>query len=224
MSDPVQDVLDAGRALAAYGMSPGSSGNLSVRTGEEVWMSASGTSLATLEREQMARTTLDGRSAAGAGDAGAGDVAPGPRPTKEAPLHLAMYARDDAYRCVIHLHSPHAVAASCLPAWREHTAFAPLTPYVLMRVGNVPLVRYAPPGDPAQAEAVRQHPLRFHGVLLGNHGSVVAGRTVAEAVDRAIEVEEAARTQLLLAARTDARLLTETEIAALVEKYGMPWG
>lgn len=211
----VTDLLAAGRELAASGMSPGTSGNVSVRVGDEVWMSASGTSLATLTPQQMARVRLDGTPV---------DGAPGPKATKEAPLHLAMYARDDAYRSVVHLHSPNAVAASCLQPWREHTAFTPLTPYVIMRVGNVPLVRYAAPGDPEQAERVRRSELRFHGALLQNHGSLAAGTTVAQAVDRVTEIEEAARTQVLLGARLDLRQLTDDEIAELVEKYGQPWG
>lgn len=221
MSDPVEELLAAGRAFAASGMSPGTSGNVSVRIGDEVRMSASGTSLATLTAEQMARTRLDGAAIATGVGPGGGD---GPRPTKEAPLHLAMYARDDAHRCVIHLHSPYAVAASCLKPWREHTALAPVTPYAIMRVGNVPLVPYAAPGDPAQADAVRRSVLRFHGALLQNHGSIAAGRTVAEAVDRVTEIEEAARTQLLLGDRADVRLLTDAEVGELVEKYGQPWG
>ena len=217
--DLVVELLAAGRALAASGLSPGTSGNVSVRVGDEVWMSASGTSLATLTPAQMARTRLDCTPVAG--DA---DRAPAPRPTKEWPLHLAMYARDDAYRSVVHLHSPSAVAASCLRPWREHTAFAPLTPYLLMRVGNVPLVRYAAPGDPVQAERVRDSALRFHGALLQNHGSLAAGTTVAQAVDRVTEIEEAARTQLLLGDRLDLRHLTDDEVAELVGTYGQPWG
>lgn len=217
MSDLVEELLAAGRGLAANGMSPGTSGNVSVRVGDEVRMSASGTSLATLTPEQMARTTLDG-TPVGDGDG------PAPRPTKEWPLHLAMYARDEEYHCVVHLHSPSAVAASCLAPWRDHTAFAPVTPYLVMRVGNVPLVRYAAPGDPAQAERVRGSELRFHGALLQNHGSIAAGRTVAEAVDRAVEIEEAARVRLLLGDRLDVRFLADDEVSALVETYGQPWG
>lgn len=221
MSDLVGELLAAGRDLAASGMSPGTSGNVSVRLGDEVWMSASGTSLATLTPEQMARTTIDGTPVAD-GDDGGRD--PAPRPTKEWPLHLAMYAREEEYRCVVHLHSPRAVAASCLAPWREHTAFAPVTPYVIMRVGNVPLVRYAAPGDPAQAERVRGSELRFHAALLQNHGSIAAGRTVAEAVDRAVEIEEAARVRLALGDRLDVRFLADDEVAELVERYGQPWG
>ncbi|GAB3297542.1 class II aldolase/adducin family protein [Pseudoclavibacter terrae] len=214
MSDLVDELIEAGRLLAEMGLSPGSSGNVSVRLGNEIWMSASGTTLGALNRTAFARVSVDGEP-----------LDPqGPKATKEAPLHLAMYERDPAATCVVHLHSPNAVAASCLAPWRAHSALEPITPYLLMRVGNVPLVPYAAPGDPTQAAAVRTSALEFHGALLQNHGSIVSGSTVAQAVDRAIEIEEAARTRLLVGGREDLRPLTDDEVQELVDRYGQPWG
>lgn len=210
----VEELLIAARELAHMGLSPGSSGNVSIRHRSDVWLSASGSSLGTLTPEHLAQVSWP---------AGQPDIA-GPKPTKEVDLHLAMYHRDPSYRCVIHLHSPHAVAVSCLNPWASHTALAPLSPYVIMRVGNVPLIPYAPPGDAEQATLVRSSRRRFHAVLLQNHGHLVAGRTVQETLERAIEVEEAARVQLQVGYHPERRELSDEQTAELARTYGQPWG
>ncbi|MFK5582506.1 class II aldolase/adducin family protein [Serinicoccus sp. LYQ131] len=215
MSATVEQLCWAGRHLAELGLSPGASGNISVRVGPEVHLTPSGSSLSTLDPTALSRMTLtaDGLEHTG-----------GPRPSKEYGLHGALYVRDPEAVCVVHLHSPYAVAASCLPAWAEHSALPPLTPYLLMRVGNLPMVPYAPPGDAGQAVALRDHAVDCHGALLQNHGPVVAGASVEEAVARAIEIEQAARVTLSVGQRPEARLLAADEVEHLTTTYGQPWG
>lgn len=214
MSDLLQEACRGGSRLEALGLSPGSSGNISVRVGDRVHISATGTSLGGLSPEDLSVMDLTGQ--------GLRHVS-GPRPSKEHGLHEALYLRDAEAVCVVHLHSTHAVAASCLPPWDEHSALPPLTPYLLMRVGNLPLLPYRPPGDADQAGMLRDLDITCHGALLQNHGPVVAGRTVAEAVDRAVEIELAAQTRMLLAGHPEARLLTDHETDYLTTTYRQPW-
>lgn len=208
-------LLSAAGDLARLGLAIGSSGNLSIRRGGRMLITASGASMANLTEDDLATVTPHAQGLQHDG---------GPRPSKEAGLHLAMYVRDAAARAVVHLHSPFAVAASCLPPWSAFSALPPLTPYLLMRVGNLPLVPYAAPGDAGQADAVRNLPVRCHGVLLQNHGSLVAGASVQEAVDRAVEIEQAARTVVALVGHAQVRQLTTGEAAELAQRYGRPWG
>lgn len=151
-----------------------------------------------------------------------GELLGGARPSKEVPLHLALYARDPAATAVVHVHSPHATAASCLAPWSEYCCLPPLTPYLFMKVGQVPLIPYAPPGDAAQAAWLRAKPFPFRGALLANHGSIVAMGSLDDAVAGAVEIEEAARTALLVQGYAP-RLLTAAQIAALVARWGAPW-
>lgn len=92
-----------------------------------------------------------------------------------------------------------------------------------MRVGNLPLIPYHPPGDPEQARLLRELDLTCHGALLQNHGPVVAGRSVAQAVDRAIEIELASQTTMLVGQTPGVRLLTEQESDYLTSTYRQPW-
>lgn len=214
MSELLAEACRGGRHLEALGLSPGSSGNISVRVGDRVHMSPTGTALGALNEDAMAVMQLG---------AGGLEHISGPRPSKEHGLHSALYLRDSEAVCVVHLHSTHAVAASCLPPWNDHSALPPLTPYLLMRVGNLPLIPYHPPGDADQAQLLRDLDIECHGALLQNHGPVVAGRTVSEAVDRAIEVELAAQTMMLVGHTPGVRVLTDSETDYLTSTYQQPW-
>ncbi|WP_077063539.1 class II aldolase/adducin family protein [Streptomyces sp. MP131-18] len=205
-------MVAAGRELAAAGLSPGASGNLSVRVGDRVFITPTGARLADLTPDRLAVLGL-----------GADPVhVAGPPPSKEFPLHLAFYLRDPAAGAVAHLHSAHAAAYSCLPPWSERSAVPPLTPYFVMRVGQTPLIPYAAPGDAGQAERLRSLDFPFRAALLQNHGPITAGPSLASAVDAVVELEEVSRLLLLLNG-TAPRHLTHGEAAELARRYGSPW-
>ncbi|GAA2300901.1 class II aldolase/adducin family protein [Streptomyces kunmingensis] len=210
MSAARHDLAAAGAHLASLGLSPGSSGNVSIREDDRILITPTGADLAAIDAGNLTVLALDGTHL------------DGPRPSKEFPLHTAFYRRDPATRAVIHLHSRHAAALSCRPAWSERSALPPLTPYFLMRVGQTPLLPYAPPGDVQQAADLEQLPFAFRAALLQNHGPVVAGPALATAVDAAVELEETAALLLTLGT-LPARVLTEEEARAMADKYGMPW-
>ena len=132
------------RSLFARGLSPGTSGNISVRTRDGFVMTPTGASFGALDAARLSRLDAGGRHVDG-------DV-----PTKESPLHLAMYEERPDANAIVHLHSTYAVAVACLDDVDADDVLPPLTPYYVMRVGRLPLVPYAKPGDPALGEAVRE--------------------------------------------------------------------
>ena len=206
----VHRLIAAGRALVDAGLSPGSSGNLSVRDGDSILMTGTGTQLGALQLPDLAVLSVEGERVEGA------------KPSKEVPLHLALYAKNPSHTAVVHVHSPSAVALSCLAPWAEHSAVPPLTPYSLMRVGQVPLLPFAAPGDPAMGALITDSPHPFHAALLANHGAVVSGETVERAVDSAIELEEACRIALLTQG-LERNLIPADQVLAITERWGTPW-
>jgi ribulose-5-phosphate 4-epimerase/fuculose-1-phosphate aldolase len=194
-------IVRACRHLAAAGLSPGSSGNVSVRVGSRIIATPTGSSLRAVTERELAATPADQEGA--------------PRPTKELPLHAAMYAAHPEATAVVHLHSPHATAIACLPATDDGFArLPPLTPYRVMRLGDVPLVPYARPGSDQLASGVAavapEHPV----LLLANHGPIVAAATLDSAIDLAEELETAAQLTLLLR-QAPAVTLDAAAVAAL---------
>jgi len=190
-------VVAHGRTLFAQGLSPGTSGNISVRTDGGWLMTPTGSSLGTLDPARLTRLDSDGRHVDG--DA----------PTKEIWLHLAMYAERPEAQAIVHLHSTHAVAVACLEDADPDDVLPPLTPYYVMRVGRLPLVPYGRPGDPALAETVRLRAGASHALLLANHGPIVAGDSLQDAASAIGEIEETAKLVLLLKGLPTRRLSAE---------------
>ena len=134
-------------------------------------------------------------------------------------MHRAFYrARPDA-AAVVHLHSTMATAVACLPDVDASNPIPPLTPYFVMRVGRaMPVVPYYRPGDPAMEPAIHDAARNARAVLLANHGPVVSGGTLTDAVYAAEELEEAAKLFLLLRG-ANARLLTPPQVDDLLAKF-----
>ena len=191
-------------SLFARGFSVGSAGNISVRLDDGYLITPTNSCLGRLEPARISR--LDSAFRHVGGD----------KPSKEVFMHRAFYlARPDA-GAVVHLHSTHATAIACLAAVGEVAPIPPLTPYFVMRVGRaLPVVAYYRPGDPAMEPAIAAAAADARAVLLANHGPVVSGRTLTDAVYAAEELEEAARLALLL--RTAApRQLTAPQVEDLL--------
>jgi ribulose-5-phosphate 4-epimerase/fuculose-1-phosphate aldolase len=197
-----RELCAAGRTLAAQGLAPGTSGNVSLRVAGGYVMSPTNAALGELVPERI--SLLDERGEHAGGDA----------PTKERALHIALYERRPDARAIVHTHSTNAVALACLCEVDPENVLLPLTPYALMRVGRLVLAPYARPGSGALVERVAARAGDSHAILLSNHGPIVAGPTVAAAVAAVCEIEEAAKVQMLVHGR-DVRLLSAADIAEL---------
>jgi len=195
-------IVERGRSLHDRGYAHGSSGNLSARVADGILVTPTGSSLGRLDPARIAKVSADGRALSG------------DPPSKEAFLHLAVYAQRPTARAIVHLHCTCAVAVSCLVHDDPRNVLPPLTAYHVMRVGTLPLVPYYRPGDRALAEAVGRLAGRHRAMLLANHGPVVAGASLDDAVDSAEELEQTARLSLLLGERKVAPL-TALQVAEL---------
>jgi 3-dehydro-4-phosphotetronate decarboxylase len=207
-SDARDQLVAYGQSLFDRGYSCGTSGNLSVRLdGGGYLMTPTNVSLGRLESGRLSR--LD--------DAGEHDN--GPTPTKEAWLHLAMYRSRPRAGAIVHLHSTYSVALSCLDGRDHEDMLPPFTPYVVMRVGRVALIPYGRPGDSSLADEISRRAVYHHSILLANHGPVVAGADLGNAVAIAEELEETARLMFLLAGH-DHRVLDGAQVEELRRVFG----
>jgi ribulose-5-phosphate 4-epimerase/fuculose-1-phosphate aldolase len=211
MSDAAlrESICRFGRSLFERGLTPGSSGNISLRLEDGGWLvTPTNASLGFLDPARLSRLDRDGK------------LLSGDPPTKEIPLHGALYETRSSARAIVHLHSTHSVAVSMLPGIDPRAVLPPLTAYYLMRVGATALVPYYRPGDPAVADAIKGLAGEYSAVLLANHGPVVAGDTLEAAVYATEELEETAKLFLLLRG-LNPRFLSPEQIAELVEVFGL---
>ena len=203
-----ESLVELAASLFARGFSVGSAGNISVKLDDGYLITPTNSSLGRLDPARLSR--LDATFRHTAGD----------KPSKEVFMHRAFYtARSDA-GAVVHLHSTQATAVACLSDVDSENPIPPLTPYFVMRVGRrMPIVPYFRPGDPAMEPAIHAEAHTARAVLLANHGPVVSGKTLLDAVYAAEELEEAAKLFLLLR-NALPRLLTPAQVDDLLATFG----
>jgi len=194
------------KSIYDRGLTFGSSGNISVRTEDGWLMTPSGSTMGNLDPAKISKLGNEGNHVSG------------DKPTKEAFLHVAMYEERMQTGAVVHLHSTHSVAVSCLAGIDESNVLPPITAYYVMKIGKLPLVPYFPPGDLDLAKAVREMASEHHAVLLANHGPVVAGKSLESAVYATEELEETAKLFLLLR-NEKTRFLTPKQVAVLQDRF-----
>ena len=204
-----EEICRFGRSLFERGLTPGSSGNISLRLDDGGWLvTPTNASLGFLDPTRISRLAPDGR------------LLSGDAPTKEIPLHSALYDTRSGARAIVHLHSTHSVALTMLPEIDPAAALPPMTPYYLMRAGQTALLPYYRPGDPAVADAIKGLAGRYSSVLLANHGPVVAGDTLEAAVFATEELEETAKLYLLLRG-LNPRYLSPAQVDDLIGTFGL---
>ena len=181
-----EQIVAYGKSLFDRGLSAGSSGNISARLDDGWLLTPTNSSLGALDSARLSKLDWDGRHLSG------------DPPSKEAFLHRGMYEARPGAGGIVHLHSTHAAAVSCLNGLDPADCLPPLTPYFVMKIGRLPLVPYHRPGDPRLGEVIRGLAARHAAVLLANHGPVVSGNSLEAAVNAAEELEETAKLFLLL--------------------------
>lgn len=189
----------------------GSTGNISARTSDGgLLVSPTGTSFGRLDPGRLSRFDAQGM------------LIDGDKPTKEMPLHSAFYETRSSAGAVVHLHSCHSVALSMMPDVDADNFLPPLTPYGIMKLGQVKLLPFFMPGDPAMGDAVRGLAGKRSAVMLANHGPVVAGKDIEAACNAIEELEDTARLAMMTRGLSP-RALSQIQVQAIVTKFDVEW-
>ncbi|WP_349962035.1 3-oxo-tetronate 4-phosphate decarboxylase [Rhizobium sp. ZPR3] len=201
------EIARLSHSLFERGYSVGTAGNISAAVDDGILMTPTNSSLGFLDPARISKVSRDGKHLSG------------DKPSKEIFLHNAFYETRRQTGAVVHLHSTFATALSCLTDVDPDDCIPPLTPYVVMRVGQVKLVPYVRPGDERAGDLIRELGGRYAAVLLANHGPVVTGRDIGAAVHAAEELEETAKLLVLLRG-APVRMLTQENVAELKTVFG----
>lgn len=202
-----EQICRIGQSIFDRGLTSGSTGNISARLEDGTWlMTPTNASLGRLDPARISKLDQNGR------------LLSGDPPSKEIPLHSAMYEKRGSAGAIVHLHSTYSVAVSMLPEIDPDNVLPPLTAYYCMRCGRVPLLPYFIPGDPKLGDAIRGVAGKASTVLLANHGPVVAGKDLEAATNAVEELEETAKLYLMLR-NLNPRMLTPEQVAEIEAKY-----
>ncbi|PJO36440.1 aldolase [Delftia acidovorans] len=180
-----EQICATGASLFQRGYTVGAAGNISARLHDGWLITPTDACLGRLDPAELSKVDAGGQWVSGA------------KPSKTLVLHRGIYANDGEARAVIHTHSTHLVALTLSGVWREDEVLPPITPYQVMKVGRIPLIRYRRPGDPQAAAEVAALAGQVRGALFERLGPVVWERSVEQASHVLEELEETARLWLM---------------------------
>jgi L-fuculose-phosphate aldolase len=197
-------IAEYGRRMTADRLVVGTSGNLSIRTGDLMAVTPTGHAYETLTPELVCVHHLDGSAVEG-------ELAT----TSELPIHQLIYEHTDA-AAVVHTHSTAATVVSTV------VDQLPTIHYILAVMGGpIRVAPYARFGSEELATNVLVAIEDRSGVLLANHGAVTYGPTIQVAYDRALYLEWVSEVWLrahALAPAFTPRILNEADMADVYAK------
>ncbi|MCL2635779.1 MAG: class II aldolase/adducin family protein [Betaproteobacteria bacterium] len=203
-TDPRRALIATAKALQPLGLNRGAAGNVSMRRGSGFfYITPTGMPYATLEIDDIPLLTLDGSHKGRR------------KPSSEWRLHRDLYAARPEVGAVLHAHSPFAVSLACLR--RDIPPFH----YMIARFGgdSIRCADYALFGTAELSAAALAAMAERQGCLLANHGLLVAGRDLDEALALAVELEELCEQYWRACQLGRPILLGAAEMAAVLEKF-----
>jgi L-fuculose-phosphate aldolase len=203
MTDPRAALIATAQAMQPAGLNRGTAGNVSVRHGEDFYITPTGMPYAALVAEDIPLMALDGSHSGRR------------KPSSEWRFHRDLYAARPEVGAVLHAHSPFAVSLACL-----RRAIPPFH-YMIARFGGdtIRCADYAIFGSAELSAAALAAMTGRKGCLLANHGLLVAGHDLDEALALAIELEELCEQYWRASQLGQPVLLSSAEMAAVLEKF-----
>lgn len=198
-------MMAAARDLADRQVLRGVEGNYSTRLGADILVTPTGASIDECQTTpaQFARISLSN-----------GQKISGKRkPTSETDLHVAIYKSRPDIGAIVHAHMPYSTALAC-----RGEGIRPVHYYIgLFGSDGIPCAPYALFGTPAFALGASRALEGHMACLLANHGSVILGGDLDEAIRLAVALEEMAGYAIL--AGGSASDLSADQIAELVSRF-----
>lgn len=196
-------LIATAQAMAPHGLNRGTAGNVSVRDGDGFLITPTGMPYGSLCPEDIPHMRLSGEASGRR------------KPSSEWRFHRDLYARRPEIGAVLHAHSPFAVTLACL------RADIPPFHYMIARFGGdtIRCADYAIFGSAALSDNACRAMQGRKGCLLANHGLLVAGRTLDEALQLGIELEELCEQYWRACQIGSPVLLSASEMADVLEKF-----
>jgi L-fuculose-phosphate aldolase len=179
--DVMQELLSVCYRLDRKGFVGPSSGNVSAKCGDYIYITPTGTNKGLLTEEMIAIIDKDGKQVGGKLKA-----------TSELIMHYTCYYKMNVGRDiggVVHTHAPYLTAFSI-----SHTAVENLGyPELISNFDKIEVAPFGEPGTDAIIGEAIPYLRRNNVVMLGNHGALSVGKTVTEAMNAMETAEEIAK-------------------------------
>ncbi len=197
LNDIQKELIEYGKISGSKGYTPGISGNMSCRLGEDIIITASASANGYLSENDFSVVDMDGKLVSG-----------NSKPSSERFLHLEFYKQRTDVNCVLHFHSPYLTAFASANVALDDA----ISPEIVYCFGKIPLADYSIPGSEELVEKTSKFFKEYDVILMANHGVIVGGKNVRETYLKLELVEEYAKTILFTKFLGGAKILPESEV------------
>lgn len=199
--EKIEDLIYYGKLAGNKNYTPGYSGNLSARYGENVIITTSGSANGYLTENDFVVIDFNGNVVSGAG-----------KPSSEKFLHIEFYKRRPDIDYIIHVHPVYLTAfASC---GRDLTA--PIMPENIFYFGGIPLAQYGLPSSKDLVDKTSKFFDKFDVVLMANHGVIIGSKTLRDAYMKLELAESYAQTVSVCESLGGANHLTNEQLKEII--------
>lgn len=184
----LHEAIWVAHTLFQKGLVTGSTGNISFKYQDVIYISKSGSCFGRIDEDSFAVMDEHGTVLKG-------------KPSKEYPLHMNLYELNKSTEFIVHTHSLNITAISCKKeVENEIESLFCYTPYLKMLTnGKIKCVNYESPGSKELFETFKNSLDVEHRVyVLRNHGVIIASENAYRAFDILEEFEMSAKLHFLM--------------------------
>jgi L-fuculose-phosphate aldolase len=200
-----KDVIKYLNKMSNSKLSPGTTGNISIRCSDSgnIAISPTGMEYETLSPSDIVVIDSKGNTVDG-----------NKKPTSELSFHLSLYNSRKDIHAIVHTHSPNATTVACLGEE------LPPVHYMIACSGNkVPLAKYHTFGTNELADEVVEKIKNYNAVLMENHGVIALGKTIKKAYDCAESVEFVSEVYLKAKSVGKPNIIPDSEMDRVLAKF-----
>lgn len=194
--DVKDEIIKFGKIAGDRNLTPGISGNISVRCGDKIVITSSGSASSFLTYNDLCVIDFDGNVVEGSKKA-----------SSEKFVHIEFYKKREDVGAICHFHSPYLTSfAACNQPLKEK-----VLPEIVFMFGEIPVAPYAIPGSKLLADETAQYFDNYTVVLMQNHGAIAGGKDLKEAYLNIELCEAYAQTLLFSKILGGAKILSESQ-------------
>lgn len=190
-------IIKYGKISAKRGFTPGYSGNISARCGQNILITSTGSANGFLKEEDICLIDFDGNLIEGE-----------KAPSSEKFLHIEFYNKRPDVNAILHFHSPYLSTF----AIRGENLNEKIMAEIIYAFGEIPIADYALPGSKDLVEKTSFYFNNNDVILMKNHGVIVGGKNLKDAFLKFESCETYAKTLICAKLLGGANILPEEEV------------
>lgn len=194
-------MIDVGKRLGVKNYTPGYSGNLSARYGDNVLITASGSSNGFLSKSDFVEIDFSGNT-----------INSDKKPSSEKLLHIEFYKKRPDVNFIIHVH-PAGLSAF---ASSGRDLMSPIMAENVFYFGGIPLAEYGLPSSVELVENTSTFFKDYDAVLMANHGFIIGSHSMEDAYQKLEIAEEYAKTVIYTEVLGGPKVLSKEQSDAIL--------